>query len=80
MTIMQALLSERCVCVHLEELQVASRDLLGEMSVKAQPYRCIRHLINLRICEAKGLDLWTECVSVCTFTVHVYDQSVCKYL
>ncbi len=37
------------VRVLLEWLQVASRDLLGKMSAKAQPCRCIRHLINLLI-------------------------------
>lgn len=42
------------------------------MSVKAQPWRCIRHLINLLYTKPKA---WTcgQNVSVCAFTVYVYE-------
>lgn len=43
------------------------------MSAKAQPCCCIKHLINLLIHQAKSLDLWTECVSVCISPAHAYE-------
>lgn len=64
---------------HSEELQVASRDQLGKMSVKAQPCRCIRHLINLRVHQAKRLACVDRvCVSGCVVLCMFMSRSICS--